>query len=241
MKKLLLSTVAIAALSAGSALAADLPARTVHKAAAPAMVAAAYNWSGFYLGVNGGYGWSTSDWVSVGGANAHPDGRGGLFGGTIGVNWQMSNIVLGIEGDYDWARVKGSGPWTTAGFTAESNMKYFATARGRLGLAANNALFYITGGAAFAGFDYTTTPCVIVCTGTYNDSRTGWTFGGGIEYGFAPNLSLKAEYLYADFGTRTSAAGTLDAVATDLRNQVSVVRGGINYRFGGAGPVVARY
>jgi outer membrane immunogenic protein len=240
MRKLFAATFAIAALAVAPALAADLPARPVYKGAAPAIVEAGYNWSGFYIGVNGGYGWSTSDWVSVGGVNAHPEGRGGLVGGTVGINWQMSNIVLGLEGDYDWARVQGSGAWSTAGFTATSNMTYFATARGRLGLAANNALFYITGGAAFAGFDYTTTPCG--CIGTFSDSRTGWTFGGGLEYGFAPNLSFKAEYLYADFGTRTSGAGVLDAVATDLRNRVSIVRGGINWRFGGVGgPVVARY
>jgi outer membrane immunogenic protein len=240
MKKLFAATFAIAALAVAPALAADLPARPVYKGAAPAVVAAAYNWSGFYIGANGGYGWSTSDWLEIGGVNAHPEGRGGLVGGTVGINWQMSNIVLGFEGDYDWARVQGSGPLSIAGFTVSTNMTYFATARGRLGLAANNALFYITGGAAFAGFDSTTAPCV-GCTG-FSDNRTGWTFGGGLEYGFAPNLSFKAEYLYADFGTRTAPAGSADIVAADIRNRVSIVRGGINWRFGGVGgPVVARY
>src|SRR5947199_3542853 len=104
MRRVLLTTVALLAVAATAAMAADLPRAMPAKA--PAYVPVGYNWTGFYLGINGGYAWGRSRWNSFAG-NADP--AGGMVGGTVGYNWQAlgSPWVFGLEGDIDWANLKG--------------------------------------------------------------------------------------------------------------------------------------
>ena len=167
MRKLLLATTALAALVGAPAFAADMAAR-VYKAPPP--VAPMFSWTGFYVGLNGGYGWG-HDPVSFSAANAAgvpyfaggavPGGvttnpAGGLFGGQIGYNYQWSSFVAGIETDIDWASIKGNGAVSTTavGFapfttTVQQKLTSLGTFRGRLGFAADRALFYGTGGLAY--------------------------------------------------------------------------------------------
>ena len=223
----------IAALSilatAFSAEAADIR-RPVHKA--PPAPVPYFSWSGFYLGINGGYGWGTSDWSGFVFASKP---TGWLVGGTVGFNYQISSIVLGIEGDYDWADISASGV-CAVGFTCGSRSSYLATFRGRVGLAFDRFLPYITGGAAFGNIKASLVgPATILAA---SQSRTGWTIGGGVEYAFLENWSAKLEYLYVDLGSYDT--GFLTPLVANTSFRENIFRAGLNYRFGG-GPLMSRY
>ena len=214
MKRFTLTACAalLAATIAAPALAADLP---VPYKAAPA--AAPFNWSGFYVGLNGGYGWATSNWS---GGLADFSANGALVGGTVGYNLQMSDFVIGFEGDIDATWLKGS----AATACCESKNDWFATARGRLGYAMDRFMPFLTAGAAFGDLKMTS------ALGSESVTRTGWTAGGGVEYAFMGAWSAKLEYLYADLGKASCSAATC-AVATDVSFKTNIVRGGIDYHF----------
>lgn len=191
-----------------------------------APVAVVYNWTGIYAGINGGVGWDRLNWTNaVGITTGDFTGSGWLFGGTLGANWQMPGtaIVLGVEGDWSWANVKGTATPTCAG-TCETDVQWLATIRGRVGYAFDRVLVYGTAGAAFAKFH----PTIGATAGftDYNDS--GWTAGGGVEYAFYDHWSVKAEYLYMDFGT-----SPVFFAATGITSpfKMSVARAGLNYKF----------
>jgi outer membrane immunogenic protein len=239
MKRAILFGIGLLTLTSLPAGAADMAARIPTKA--PVMAPEpAWNWTGFYVGVNGGYGWANSTHTDVFGATTGSfKQNGGLIGGTIGYNWQTSPAVLGLEADLDWARINGSSAGCFSG-SCFTNMQAFGTARGRLGYAINNWMPFIAGGAAFA--DIRAGQNGVLGT-TGEQWRVGWTIGGGIEALFAPNWSAKIEYLYADFGNATAVGYTPVggfAVSATERN-VNIVRAGINYHFNWGGPVVARY
>jgi outer membrane immunogenic protein len=227
-----------------AASAADMPARAPVYKGAPAAVAPYYNWTGFYIGGNVGYGWAHARGDFSNGfttASTSQNLNGVIGGGQIGYNWQFaSNWVLGIEGDG-----QGSGqsknfstflPGVTV--TGTNKIDWFATLRGRLGYAADHWLIYFTGGAAWVGLksDATVTTPGATTLLSLSDSRTGWTVGGGIEWAFAGNWSAKLEYLYIDTGHENATVG---AFTDRIRVQDNIFRFGINYRFGG--PVVANY
>ena len=149
-----------------------------------------YNWTGFYVGINGGGGWGNSQWD---GLNKF-DLSGGMIGGTIGYNWQVGQIVVGAEGDIDWSGVKGN-TGVLCGASCETRNKWLATVRGRLGYAFDRFLPYITAGLA-AGDINATRPGFP----GGSSSNAGWTVGAGLEFGIASNVSIKAEYLYVDLG-----------------------------------------
>ena len=134
--------------------------------------------------------------------------------------------------------------------SASAGESVLGTVRGRLGFAVNNWMFYGTGGLAYADVRHTVTTSFAatggaVLTGTSDDTRFGWTAGAGFEWGFVPNWSLKAEYLYYDLGDTTVTGRTAlfpaFTTSTTFENTGHIARVGINYRFGGAGAVVAKY
>jgi outer membrane immunogenic protein len=254
MKRIILASVGLVALAAAApALAADLPARMQTKA--PAFVESGYNWSGFYIGAHVGYGWASKDWTQTFSSAALPldrtvnpsEPQGFLGGGQIGINWQTGQWVFGIEGDGSWTDAHDCGgrfaSAANALFNGCSQVNWYATATGRLGIASGPALFYVKGGAAFAGEEHNITFNRVVTTNAPDDTRFGWTVGGGLEYGLTPNWSAKIEYNYMDFGKQNYSfnytPGTL-VERWDIKQQVHVAKFGINYRFGGA-PVSARY
>jgi outer membrane immunogenic protein len=179
-----------------------------------------------------------------------------LVGGQAGVNWQINNFVLGIEGDGDVA-IGGNNNFP--GFlNPRTNTGFFATVRGRGGIAFDRLLVYGTGGVAFgARRDFGNTfigttfgrPAFFT-TDSVSNTAVGYTVGAGVEYAFLNNWSIKAEYLFADLGRNrrtfvspfTGAGVIIDA----RREQSHIVRVGLNYRFnwggyGAAAPVVAAY
>jgi outer membrane immunogenic protein len=239
MKKFLLTSVALAALST-SAFAADMAARPYTKAA-PVPVAVGYNWSGFYAGVMGGYGWS--DRVRVDGfTTASSDLNGGFGGGTIGYNWQTpgSIWVWGLEVDAAASDMKYSETGLLFGVpvTGEDKIRSFGSVTGRVGITSGAALFYAKGGYAWADnrLAFTVPGATLF---SQSKVHSGWTVGAGVEYMFAPSWSLKGEYMYADYGNETYGNPTVGF--TDLGVSTHTVKGGINYHFNWGGPVMAKY
>ena len=243
MKKLVPGSLGFILLTilSGSAPAADLSRRAPVHTKAPIM-APGYDWSGIYIGINGGGGWGTSrfDFPGLGTTTGDFTTSGALLGGTIGVNWQTSNVVLGLEGDGDWASITGSSPCPIARFACTTTDTWLATARARLGIAANAWLLYVTGGGAFGDVQMGVNGPVAFAGQTA--TRSGWTVGGGYEYGLAPGWSLKGEYLHVDLGTAACSipnCSTFSVVNTPFRTEI--VRAGLNYRFNWGGPIMARY
>ena len=253
MKKLLLGIAGVIALAA-PASAADLAARPYAKA--PAMIAAVYDWSGFYIGANGGWGTSRKCWdgynaggVFVGSEGCH-DASGGIAGGQLGYRWQTGTWVFGVEGQGDWADLKGRNVSLVApAFTNESKISAFGLLTGQIGYAANNVLLYVKGGAAVTDdrFRSFVTATNVPAANSVSDTRWGGTVVVGVEFGFSPNWSAGIEYDHLFMGNRTytftnngvvGAAGTF--FATDkVKQDVDMVTVRVNYRWGG--PVVAKY
>lgn len=220
MRRVLFTTTCLLALTATGALAADLPRGLPAKA--PAYVPAYYSWTGFYLGINGGYAWGDSDWDGFfNGTNVD----GGLVGGTIGYNWQTGPWVFGLEGDIDWTNLRGSFVNATCPAGCETRNNWLATVRGRLGYAFDRFMPYVTGGLAVG--DIEANP---VGFPGVNDTQVGWTVGAGVEAAIAGNWTAKIEYLYVDLGD-VGCSAVACGIATNVDLRANVVRAGVNLRF----------
>jgi len=199
MNRVAVACVGLLALAGGSAVAADLaPYYQPGPAYNPI-----YTWTGFYVGINGGGGWGSSQWDAV---NSF-DVSGGLIGGTVGYNWQFGQVVVGAEGDIDWSGIKGTTTVLCPG-GCETRNKWLATARGRLGYAFDRFLPYFTGGLAFGDIN-ATLPLLPVVS----------------------NVSLKAEYLYVDLGNFNCGLNCGLAPGSNVSFTTNVFRGGANLRF----------
>jgi outer membrane immunogenic protein len=253
MRKLLLAVAGIGALAVTSqASAADLAARPYTKA--PAMIAAVYDWSGFYIGLNGGGGSSRNCWNltadnGVALANTPREGchdaTGGLAGGQVGYRWQSASWVFGVEAQGDWANLKGSSASATAliPFNNRTKIDGIGLFTGQVGYAWSNILLYVKGGAAVTDNKYSN---VFTATGvvftTSSDTRWGGTVGAGIEVGFAPNWSVAVEYDHLFMGTPNivfPASAIAVSRADNIRQDVDIATVRVNYRWGG--PVIAKY
>ena len=218
MKQLLLAGVALSVATAASA--ADMQARPYSKAP-PAAVVAAYNWSGFYIGAMGGYGWDSGN------------SSGGFGGGTIGYNWQFpaSQFVFGIEVDAAGASIKDSLTADIGGgllATEELKINSFGSVTGRAGFAMDAALIYAKGGFAWANRKDTVS---VPGLGAFSDSQshTGYTLGGGLEYLFTPNWAAQGEYMYTRLGGKPYNLGgdLIDSGTIDFHT----IKVGVNYHF----------
>ena len=249
MKKVLLVTASLIALGATApAVAADLAARPYTKA--PPMIAAVYDWSGFYIGANGGWGSSRNCWdfLPVAGGVANEgchDASGGTVSGQIGYRWQAGTWVFGLEAQGNWADFKGNNVSVfDPRFRNESKVDAFGLFTGQVGYAANNVLFYVKGGAAVTSNEYRSFANAngALAGVTGDDTRWGGTVGVGLEYGFAPNWSVGIEYNHLFLQDRTYTFTTPGGVffSTDRIGQdIDLVTARLNYKFGG--PVVGRY
>jgi len=211
---------------AQSASAADIPTKA--PARAPAVVAPATNWTGFYLGIDGGFGWGTHDRqvLPAGFANSY-DSDGGLIGGHIGYNWQFNQFLIGVEGDAHWADIRGNDAGA-GGTTDETQVRFLASIRGRVGLVWNNFLIFGTGGWSFANINHHNIGGVPVDNSADLD---GPTAGGGFQWAINPNWSVGAEYRHYWLGDYTFDPVGLAPFRVD--NNVSTVTARITYRFGG--------
>lgn len=228
MQKFLLGCAAVLA-SAGAAFATDLPARTpapIYKAAP------AYSWSGLYGGIHGGYGLGEneiSDNVPPLAGKFKP--TGGFGGIQIGYNSQFSqHWMIGAQIDLSVGSISDNFSVGTA--TGKINFDSFGTARTRFGYVQDRSLLYVTGGAIWLRDKYTASDPA----GGFTDStqyHVGWVWGGGIEYAFDARWSMSLEYLYAPLDRSWDISGAGDIRRWDAN--FSIVRAGLNYRFGDAG------
>src|SRR3954464_1522389 len=253
MKKFLLGTVGLVALGvAPPASAVDLAAPQYPKAPPP-MIAAAYDWSGFYIGANGGWGTSRNRWDILDSGCVLPEGShdadGAVAGGQIGYRWQAASWVFGLEAQYDWSDMRGSRisnqfVLLPGDVPDRTRIRSFGLFTGQVGYAWNNALLYVKGGAAVTDnrFEHRFAGTGLVFDRA-SETRWGAAVGAGVEYGFAPNWSVGVEYDHMFMGDRnlnfTTPVGGFLATIDRVRQDVDVVTARINYRFGG--PVVARF
>ena len=234
MREILTAGIVVTALCGVPALAADMPVKAPMIAAAPM-----FNWSGLYAGVNAGYGWGESRWQNPAPTSDTGDFRirGGLVGGTVGVNWQSGNWIFGIEGDFDWSGVKGTTGSNCVACTTDG--RWLSTIRGRLGYAVDRTLWYITGGGAFGGVRNDLHQAGFTPS---TSTQSGGTIGAGVEYAFAPNWSAKIEYLFVELNDRKCPFTTCGEVNTRVKFDENIVRAGLNWKFDwGKAPVVAKY
>ena len=254
MKRLSVTAIGLAALGfAAPASAADMAARPYK--APPPVVAPIYDWTGFYIGINGGWGNSRNCWdfVTIAGpviSDGCHDRSGGLAGGQVGYRWQFNQFVFGLEAQGDWADLS-SRHISVFDPTLSTRVKTdgIGLFTGQIGWAWNAALLYVKGGAAVTSnrFDIFDTATGI---GLFSASATRWggTVGVGFEYGFAPNWSIGLEYDHLWMGDANNSFTATDPRLVNILNNrigqdVDMVTLRINYRFGayGKAPVAARY
>ena len=254
MKRVLIAAAAMTVAGVCSTQAADLGARPYYKAA-PAAMTTVYDWSGLYLGLNGGGGSSHNCWhlsaYNTGAPASLPEGchnaTGGTFGGQIGYRWQAANWVFGLEGQGNWANFSGSNSNISyPGATDRTRIDSFGLITAQVGYAFDNVLLYVKGGAAAVSNKYDTYrngPESFA-----NKTQLGGTVGAGLEVGFAQNWSIGVEYNHifmsdktvgmtytAPYKSLTGYNGYTNRNSQDV--DMALVR--LNYKFGGA--VLAKY
>jgi outer membrane immunogenic protein len=238
MQKVSLASVIIGTLFiANSSFAADLAVK------APPPIAPVFSWTGCYIGAHLGGAWG-DETVAVPsllpGISVTGHTSGFLGGAQGGCNYQFGgNWLVGFEAEGSGADIKGDTTQTIFAITgtAHARTDWVASATGRLGWTWDRLLVYGKGGAAWAGNQYSVFIPVFAEQETASETRPGWTVGGGVEWAFLNNWSVKAEYDYYDFGTRTltlvgTFAGAPIAVpGVEVRQKMSVAKLGVNYRF----------
>jgi outer membrane immunogenic protein len=215
----------VLALGIATASAADLGrrARPAPPAYTPPPV---YNWTGFYVGINGGGTLGHSSLSNAFGTQGF-DVNGGLVGGTLGYNYQVGQWVFGLEGDGDWAGNSGdTSSGICGGLTCSTKNDWLATVRGRIGYAYDRFLPYVTGGGAFGNIKTEVTGFP-----GRDETQAGWTVGGGVEAAITGPWSAKIEYLYVDLGKDTCGAPSCGTTTLTNEFHTNVIRAGLNYRF----------
>jgi outer membrane immunogenic protein len=251
VRKLAIDIVLISLLLGDAAFAADLePPR-------PAASSSSYSWTGIYIGAQGGgvpaFGWGRSNETFLLIPNSATfqgsqqyDISGGIAGGVVGANYQFSSIVIGIQGELNWAHLSGSsniinvGP-PNLGDTYNTIIKNYESAKGRIGYARDQIFFYIDGGGVWArvlhSYNLPATVGAAASSLAITNNESGWTAGAGIEYGFTPNLSGLIQYNFVHVGT-----GSLQYTAPIPGNRstwtesFNVIKVGLNYRFNWSAP-----
>jgi outer membrane immunogenic protein len=280
MRKLVFAGVTLAALGVVQpALSADLPAEPVYKGGP--LIVPVYDWTGFYLGISGGYsrGNAANTYTMTGFApfTGSTQMNGGVFGGQAGFNWQANrNFVVGLEVDLQGTWQNGTDDPPALSTTTciagipictvatnvigvDQKLRWFGTARGRVGfLPFDHVMLYVTGGAAFGEIESNPTvintatltfngvpfgaPLTQIASGTALNTHAGWTVGGGSEWVLSGPWTAKLEYLFVDLGTVTNTfagGGAVPTVVATSHVRDNIIRIGLNYRFGG--PVTASY
>jgi outer membrane immunogenic protein len=191
------------------------------------MVGGPHDWSGPYIGAHGGYAVdgeaeiSTTPVFSI-------DMEGFVAGGHAGYNWQVQEIVFGVEGDVDYSDVDGSAPCPSPAFTCSFDTDFLASVRARAGLSLGPALLYVTGGVAFTDLEFKAVGPAP--TARRDSSHVGYVFGGGMEWMVAHGWSARLEGLYYGFGDDTTTVGGIIPLDVDL--STLVVRAGISVQLG---------
>lgn len=237
------------------AQAADLPARVAPSA--PIVTAPLFTWTGFYLGLNAGVGFTDSDVTTTGftplnitnvAIGARPgsigiDSTGFVGGAQLGYNVQLGQFVIGAEADIAYTDLGETTSVIGTGGTFNDfrqELEYLGTVRARLGFAFDRFLIYGTGGLAYGEIkneaNFFTPGNVLQFSGSRSDTEVGYVIGGGVEYAFTNNFTFKAEYLYYDLGNKNVAVNGVPGVGiggynSKFENDGHIFRAGLNYKF----------
>jgi len=226
MKRILLGGVALAIAAAAPATAADLPrAAPPPLVKAPVIAPTFYDWTGFYVGINGGGAWGRSGFDGATGTLDHFDTKGWAAGATAGYNLQYGHAVFGLEGDIDKSNINGSAGCVGGLANCQVQNNWLGTARGRFGFAFDRFLPFVTGGLAVGDINAN-----VPGFGSASTTNAGWTAGGGLEVALGRNWTAKAEYLHIDLGSLncgTACTGT----PSNVDFSTNLVRGGVNLKF----------
>ncbi|WP_024511705.1 outer membrane beta-barrel protein [Bradyrhizobium sp. ARR65] len=239
MKRIPLTTVALGALALGTpAFAADLAVK------APLRAPLIYDWSGFYVGGFGGYGFGNQNVNNATGPagfadfTANFESHGPFGGGEIGYNWQSGNLVFGVEVDGAGTNIQGNDNFAL-GWNDANKLSWVASLRARGGITVDRLLLFFTGGWATGDIEHTNTnPGAGV--DQFTAHRSGLAAGGGLAYAIRDNLIGKFEYRYYDLGTYHRDAPTNGVLPYNVANTYSTVLLGLDFKFGG-GPAFAKY
>jgi outer membrane immunogenic protein len=268
---LLVGLAVAASALATAASAADMPVPAAPAYTPPVYRPVIYDWSGIYGGINVGGGVlndvvtnTTTTALLNAGTQTKLSPFSVVGGAQAGFNIEFAPFVIGAEGTFDWSNISGTqvtpSLQPTISENSVSNPQWYATMTGKAGFAANDFLFYAKGGAAWMGVHYTQNIAAgtVQSSQTITDTRSGFTVGGGVEFGMTENLSARLEYDFLDFGTKTysfnnlgftpagAATGTpltpIGAAPMSIKSVTQLITVGLNYRFtwGGGGPVVTK-
>jgi outer membrane immunogenic protein len=252
----------VAAGAATPGRAADLPVAPAYHP--PVYTAAIYDWTGFYIGGHVGGGLmedtitaTTTTALQTANTQSRISPSSFLAGAQVGANWELAPFVVGIEGTWTWTNITGFQvtPSLVTGGASQGSVddpRWYATVTGRIGYAFNDVLLYAKGGGALMRIDYGQEVLNPALTSSQDmtTTRTGFTVGGGVEWGITEQLSLKAEYDFLDFGTRNYSFNSLSIAGApvgpfpvNIQSYLHVFTVGFNYRFNwaGGGAVAARY
>jgi len=227
-----LTSVAALALMSSAAFAADLPSKKA-PAMAPIM-APAFNWTGAYVGLQGGYAWSRATWNYANATSAPQNGHGAFIGAKIGYNYQFANnLVAGVELEGNASSLKGTVSCPNNAYNCGHKIRSFGSLDARLGYAYDRMLFSVTGGVAMANVKYS---AVSVPTGAlfgtgYSKSSTGFALGAGVDYALTNNIIASLGYKYYGFGKSTAGVNALGGVSTVVKPSISAVTAGVSYKF----------
>ena len=233
---------AVAMLLSSSAFAADAFS---YEPSAPEAVTPIFSWTGAYLGLNAGYAggkakhhFSGTDFDDSINLNAN----GFVGGAQIGYNYQIDQVVLGVEADFQGSNAKAEFAATALdedelmAVRMGTKLNWYGTVRARLGVTATDRFMaYATGGLAYGrttsyingdAFDEAIRESV-------KKTKAGWTIGAGAEYAITDNVTFKTEYLYTDLGKSNLFNGEIDGDTVNINRKFNfhTVRAGINYKF----------
>jgi outer membrane immunogenic protein len=215
-----------------AASAADMPVK-----APPPPPPPPFSWTGFYIGGESGGAWANGHVNdSLHDLSVSSSHDGWLGGGVVGYNYQTNNLVFGIEGDFDGTSLGATGTGvfipTVGTLQASANTDWIATLAGRVGFAADRALFYIKGGGGWVGNTASITNLNTGASISASNTNGGWLIGGGLEYAFTPNWSAKLEYDYLDLNRWSWNSVVFPGDTFTASRNISMFKAGINYRFG---------
>jgi len=236
---------AAAILVATPVLAADLPTKKSPPVVAPFPT---FSWTGCYVGAHAGGGWGDNKLTNVDGQtgedgysySASANNGSGIVGGQVGCDYQFAGgWVVGAQGAASWTDFRGtSDPFFEGKYTFSSQTDWIASGTGRVGYAWDKWLFYAKGGAAWAGDKYNIDGNIEDYQAFYqgNQTRFGWTVGGGVEWAFLQHWSANVEYAYYDFGSHSpTISGCIDSDCSSFpigtKQNIQTVTIGINYHF----------
>ena len=210
--------------SAGFLAALAVPALAADPTVDVPMTAPGFDWTGYYAGLQAGYGWGQSDISGTDGGpfSVSPDVDGGFVGGHVAGLWQFDQAVIGAEADLNYSTIDGSaelgGPATTLG----TDIKWFGSVNAKAGYAMDRVLVYGIGGIAFAGIEATGP--------AFSDTRTnvGWTVGAGVDYALTDKFVVGAQYRYYDFG---SEHYDVSGIQRDQDVKLNTVGINLSYKF----------